>query len=63
MRLAISTGRAQAVADFLVSLGWRAGEVLIRGYGAQRPLGDNATEAGRALNRRVEIILLDDETE
>jgi outer membrane protein OmpA-like peptidoglycan-associated protein len=61
MRLQISLRRAGAVADFLVSLGVRrAGEILVRGYGAQRPLGDNATEAGRALNRRVEIILLDE---
>ncbi|MDR1058006.1 MAG: OmpA family protein [Treponema sp.] len=61
MRLQISLQRAGAVADFLVSLGVRrAGEILVRGYGAQRPLGDNATEPGRALNRRVEIILLDE---
>jgi outer membrane protein OmpA-like peptidoglycan-associated protein len=61
MRLQISIERAGAVADFLVSLGVRqAGEILVRGYGARQPLGDNATEAGRALNRRVEIILLDE---
>jgi outer membrane protein OmpA-like peptidoglycan-associated protein len=60
MRMQISTERARVVADFLVSLGVRrADEILIRGYGAQMALGDNATAAGQALNRRVEIILLD----
>jgi outer membrane protein OmpA-like peptidoglycan-associated protein len=61
MRFQISLERAGAVADFLVSLGVRRdGGILVQGYGAQRPLGDNATEAGRALNRRVEIILMDE---
>jgi outer membrane protein OmpA-like peptidoglycan-associated protein len=61
MRLQISRERAGAVADFLVSLGVRRdGDILVQGYGAQQPLGDNATEAGRALNRRVEIILMDE---
>ncbi|MDR1058831.1 MAG: OmpA family protein [Treponema sp.] len=61
MRLQISLQRAEAVADFLVSLGVRrADEIIVRGYGARQPLGDNISEAGRALNRRVEIILLDE---
>jgi outer membrane protein OmpA-like peptidoglycan-associated protein len=60
-RLRISTERAQAVADFLVSLNVRrAGEISVRGYGAQRPVGNNATAAGRTMNRRVEITLLDE---
>jgi outer membrane protein OmpA-like peptidoglycan-associated protein len=59
-RLQISTARAQAVADYLVSLGVRQGkDIIVQGYGAEQPLGDNATEEGLALNRRVEIILLD----
>jgi outer membrane protein OmpA-like peptidoglycan-associated protein len=60
-RQEISTARAYAVADFLVSLGVRKmDEIIVQGYGAERPLGDNATEEGLALNRRVEIILLDE---
>jgi outer membrane protein OmpA-like peptidoglycan-associated protein len=60
-RQQISTARANAVADFLISLGVRKMDgIIVRGYGAERPLGDNTTEAGLALNRRVEIILLDE---
>jgi outer membrane protein OmpA-like peptidoglycan-associated protein len=60
-RLRISTERARAVADFLVTLQVRRAEdITVQGYGAERPLGDAATEEGRALNRRVEIILLDE---
>jgi outer membrane protein OmpA-like peptidoglycan-associated protein len=60
-RTLISTRRAQAVADFLVFLDIRRPEeIVVRGYGAEQPLaaGDAAEE--RALNRRVEIILLDE---
>jgi outer membrane protein OmpA-like peptidoglycan-associated protein len=60
-RLEVSTRRAQAVADFLVYLGSRRPEeIIVRGYGAERPLGDNGTAEGQALNRRVEITLLDE---
>jgi outer membrane protein OmpA-like peptidoglycan-associated protein len=59
-RIRISTERARSVADFLLALGVReAEEIIVTGYGAVRPLGDTATEEGRAVNRRVEIILLD----
>jgi outer membrane protein OmpA-like peptidoglycan-associated protein len=60
-RLEISTRRARAVADFLVFLDSRKPEeITVRGYGAERPLGDAITEEGRALNRRVEITILDE---
>jgi outer membrane protein OmpA-like peptidoglycan-associated protein len=48
------------VADFLEYLDVRAAaDISVQGYGAQRPLGDNATEQGQELNRRVEITLLE----
>ncbi|MDR2500703.1 MAG: OmpA family protein [Treponema sp.] len=60
-RIKISMDRAQAVADYLVNLGCRSrDEMTVRGYGAERPLGDPDTLAGQALNRRVEITLLDE---
>jgi outer membrane protein OmpA-like peptidoglycan-associated protein len=60
-RVRISTDRAQAVADYLVGIGCRTADgITVRGYGAEQPLGDPATPAGQALNRRVEITLLDE---
>jgi outer membrane protein OmpA-like peptidoglycan-associated protein len=60
-QMQISTERAAAVANFLVGLGVRRREeITVQGYGAQRPLGDNATMEGQAINRRVEITLLDE---
>jgi outer membrane protein OmpA-like peptidoglycan-associated protein len=60
-RMRVSTDRAQAVADYLIGIGCRTREeITVRGYGAEQPLGDPATEAGQALNRRVEITLLDE---
>lgn len=59
-RQRLSEERARAVADFLLTLGVRRPEqVITRGYGAERPIADNSTEAGRSKNRRVEIILLE----
>jgi len=61
-RLRTSRERAQAVADYLVLLGARkANEIVVRGYGADRPIADNKTQKGMALNRRVEITLLENE--
>jgi chemotaxis protein MotB len=34
----------------------------IQSYGSNRPLDSNETETGRAANRRVEILILDDST-
>ena len=39
----------------LRSRGVAAARIATRGYGASQPIGDNGTDAGRALNRRVEI--------
>jgi outer membrane protein OmpA-like peptidoglycan-associated protein len=61
-RLRISRERAQAVADYLIELKAReARRISVQGYGAQYPLGDNATAAGQAINRRVELTLMDGE--
>ncbi len=57
---ALSEQRARAVANLLLSLGAKkASQMTVRGMGAGAPLGDNATEAGRAQNRRVEITILE----
>jgi outer membrane protein OmpA-like peptidoglycan-associated protein len=56
----LSEQRAQAAADYLLSLGARRAEQMTaRGMGASAPIGDNATEEGRRKNRRVEITILE----
>ena len=51
----LSEKRAQAVAAMLRSRGVAGARIATRGYGASQPIGDNRTDTGRALNRRVEI--------
>ena len=56
----LSEQRARAAANFLLSIGARRpDQVTARGMGAQLPIGDNVTEDGRKLNRRVEITILE----
>jgi outer membrane protein OmpA-like peptidoglycan-associated protein len=56
----LSRERAAAVADYLADQGIRAPDrIVVRGYGADKPLGDNGTEEGRRRNRRVEITILE----
>jgi outer membrane protein OmpA-like peptidoglycan-associated protein len=54
----LSERRAKAVENFLISKGIEPGRLESHGYGALRPLVDNATPEGRALNRRVEFVVL-----
>lgn len=55
---ALSTQRAEAVVQTLVRDGVDAQRLRATGHGATRPLADNKDEAGRAKNRRVELIKL-----
>lgn len=52
---ALSLERAGAVRDFLVGEGVPFGNLRISGWGGTRPFASNATEDGRAKNRRVEL--------
>ena len=54
----LSVRRAKRVVDELVARGIPASRFLFRGFGAERPLAPNDTEANRARNRRVEITVL-----
>ena len=59
-RMQLSQDRAAAVAQYLLSKKVRSPErVVIRGYGAEKPIADNRTPEGMAKNRRVEIIILE----
>lgn len=53
----LSLERAQSVRNYLVDRGVRADTIQVAGRGEREPIADNATEAGRAKNRRVEIFL------
>ena len=53
----LSQNRAQSVVNALVQRGVAGGRLSAQGMGASNPIADNATEAGRAQNRRVEIYL------
>ncbi len=53
--LDLSRRRADSVANYLTSRGVARARIETIGYGEQYPIADNATESGRAQNRRVEI--------
>ncbi|HZJ62445.1 MAG TPA: OmpA family protein [Kofleriaceae bacterium] len=53
----LSNRRANAVRDYLVVRGVAAAAITAQGVGSTRPVADNKTTEGRAMNRRVEIIV------
>ena len=55
--LKLSQDRADNVTAELVKLGVASDRLLAKGYGEDHPVGDNATEAGRAQNRRISMLV------
>jgi OOP family OmpA-OmpF porin len=53
----LSDRRAQAVESFMVTKGVAADRLTPKGYGESRPVATNDTAAGRAQNRRVDLIV------
>ena len=53
----LSNRRANSVANYLASRGVDPRRMSAMGYGLERPIASNATEMGRAQNRRVEIAI------
>lgn len=57
--LGLSDRRAASVAAYLVTTGVNPGRITSVGFGESVPLSSNDTAAGRAINRRVEVTILD----
>lgn len=57
LNLNLSLNRADAVAKDLAARGIAPGRLKVQGFGSQYPVADNAEEAGRAMNRRTELVL------
>ena len=53
--LKLSTGRAVAVVNYLISKSVKNERLSFKGFGETNPVADNKTEEGRALNRRTEL--------
>ena len=56
----LSENRANAVMNFLVSQGVNQANITAQGYGKADPVADNSTAAGKAQNRRVNMVVSGD---
>jgi len=54
----LSQDRAEAVVGYLAKHGIAAKRLIARGYGRDKPVGDNASDDGKRQNRRLEIALV-----
>jgi outer membrane protein OmpA-like peptidoglycan-associated protein/tetratricopeptide (TPR) repeat protein len=55
--MALSTDRAFEVLRYLTNKGVDGKRITYKGYGETKPVGDNNSEEGRALNRRTEFVI------
>jgi adhesin transport system outer membrane protein len=55
LNISLSKARAQRVRDYFVLNGLEAIPMVVDGFGAGRPVADNASIAGKAANRRVDV--------
>lgn len=60
---ALSLQRAQTVSKALAERGVATQRLSAAGFSSRRPVASNATDAGRRLNRRVEVVVLDEKVE
>jgi OmpA-OmpF porin, OOP family len=57
--LVLSMDRAKSVMAYVASKGIEAGRLTAKGYGMTKPIASNKTAAGKAMNRRTEVKILD----
>ena len=61
INLGLSEQRAKSVAQFLTDVGHiPADKIVAEGFGAERPVATNATPEGRAENRRIEVVIVNE---
>jgi len=58
--LALSQKRADAVKEVLAAKGISSDRMVSKGYGKEFPVATNDTDSGRQLNRRVEVVILNE---
>ena len=56
--LVLSNNRARAVIGYLLQHGIAPERLAAKGFGATKPIADNKTEQGKALNRRTELFVI-----
>lgn len=61
LNLSLSKQRSEKVYDFLVKNGVSANKVIINFYGQSKPITENTNAFGRQFNRRVDVVLKDDD--
>ncbi len=59
LNMKLSQERANSVMSYITLAGVETNRVQAKGYGETQPLADNATEEGRAANRRTEFIIVE----
>lgn len=55
----LSENRAKSVQEYLISKGVDSNRIIVKGYGKSKPVADNSSDQGKALNRRVEFVILE----
>lgn len=58
-QLKLSIQRAQAIKDYLVAHGINEKRLDVSGFGGTKPVAENTNDEGKALNRRVEFIIIE----
>ena len=61
LNLSLSRERSEMVYDYLVKKGVPANKIIINFFGQSKPITENSNAFGRQFNRRVDVILKDDE--
>ncbi len=56
----LSERRAEAIREALIARGVDTTRVVTKGYGKAYPVADNGSADGRAMNRRVEVVIADE---